>query len=570
MCGIFGVVGTREDAGQLALSGLKKLDYRGYDSWGVAFISKGVLITHKSTDILTGHEIQDFPKSKVAIAHTRWATTGAVNITNAHPHESSDGRFTLAQNGIVENHLELKKELVQLGYKFVSDTDTEVIVRLIEHELQSSDSLQSALQKAFTRLTGRNTVIILDKQNQELLAVRNGSPLVIGQTPDGYILSSDTLSFSDIATGYLVVENGQLVRAGQDIEIFDLKSHKKVPPHFSPIQITAADTGLSDFPHYMLKEIHDTPRVLDTIAALPASDLADLASAIKQARRVFTIGSGTAGIAGSLIAYYLRTIAGINATSLVGADCQDYYQFFTKDALLIAPSQSGETADVIEVLEIAKSQGARIASLVNMPGSMMTRMSDFPFMAGAGPEICVMSTKVFVAQIAWGYLLAHSTAGTHTQAQSVLKDLSTAVAKYLLDPQTEISLTSQAKKLAKQNHLFIMGQGAGYFIAREAMVKFTEGAYIHTSAIPAGDLKHYAITLMQPGVQVITIGQLPNAAEQVKTRGANVIQIDSPLSDDPSFIGHILPLQLLAYYTAKSLGHNIDKPRNIAKSVTVK
>ncbi len=320
----------------------------------------------------------------------------------------------------------------------------------------------------------------------------------------------------------------------------------------------------------MLKEIHDTPQVLNTQSQITQKDFAGLVTAIKKARHVFTIGSGTAGIAASLIAYYLRSVAHINATSLVGADCADYYQYFTKDAILIAPSQSGETADVIEVLEIAKKQGAQIASLVNMPGSMITRMSDFPFMAGAGPEICVMSTKVFIAQIAWGYLLAHSVAGSHTQGQALLTSLSSAVHTYLKDKKVQSSLVSQAKKLARLDHLFILGRGSGYYIARETMVKFTEGAYIHTSAIPAGDLKHYAITLMQKSVQVITIGPLPNAAEQVTTRGASVLQIDSPLLDDPSFIGHIIPPQLLAYYTAKTLGHNIDKPRNIAKSVTVK
>ncbi len=570
MCGIFGFVGRRYDAGQLVLRGLKKLDYRGYDSWGAAVIANGQITTLKSTDLLTGSEGQDLPQSDIALAHTRWATTGAVNIKNAHPHESTDGRFTLAQNGIVENHLELKQELTQLGYKFITDTDTEVIVRLIEHELTSSSSLQTAVQKAFARLTGRNTIILLDKVNHEILAVRNGSPLVVGKTKDGFILSSDTLSFANLATEYLVVENGQLVKAKETLTIFDVKTGEKLDHHFSPLKIESSDSSLSDFPHFMLKEIHDTPKVLNTISELTQNDFSQIATAVRFREKVFTIGSGTAGIAASLIAYYLRDTAHINAISLVGADCADCYQYFTKDTLILAPSQSGETADVIEILEIAKKQGARIATFVNMPGSMMTRMSDFPFMAAAGPEICVMSTKVFVAQVAWGFLLAHSIVGSHTTGQSVLKKLSSSIQKYLLDPKIQRGLISQAQKLAKQNHLFILGRGAGFHIAREAMVKFTEGAYIHTSAIPAGDLKHYAITLMQKGVQVITIGSLPNAAEQVTTRGASVLQIDSPLPDDPSFIGHIIPLQLLAYYTAKTLGHNIDKPRNIAKSVTVK
>lgn len=279
----------------------------------------------------------------------------------------------------------------------------------------------------------------------------------------------------------------------------------------------------------------------------------------------------------------------MHAVSLIGAEASDYYHLFTKDDVIIAPSQSGETADVLEALEHARSKKTKIASLVNMPGSMITRMSDYPFMSMAGPEICVMSTKIFVSQIAWGYLLAKTVQGNYSEGKRNLQSLVRVMSDYLHSKNVLTQIKSLADRLKQSKHIFLLGKAQNLQIVKEGMVKLVEGSYIHAHALPAGDLKHYAITLMEPGVSVIVVisndevkEDVLNAVNEVNARGASVIGISPAnherftfhlqVSDlgETSAILTILPLQLLAYYLAVALGNNVDKPRNIAKSVTVK
>jgi glucosamine--fructose-6-phosphate aminotransferase (isomerizing) len=338
----------------------------------------------------------------------------------------------------------------------------------------------------------------------------------------------------------------------------------------------------------MIKEIHEAPEVLLRTARQDESEMRKLARATRSARHVYCIGSGTAGAAAAQIAYYLRTIGGIHATALIGAEASDYYGLFKKGDLMIAPSQSGETADVLEVLEIAKKRGVRIASHVNMPGSYMTRISDFPFMAQAGPEICVMSTKIFVAQIAWGYLLAQAIAGEYARGKRELMAAARAARGILADTGYRTSVMQLAEVYAREEHLFLLAKGQNLQIMKEAMVKIIEGSYVHAHGIPAGDLKHYAITLMEEGTPVVAVTSddelakdIENAVHEVRARGAAVsvvgnrgigdlLHIAVPGTRGTGAILNIVALQLLAYYMAVERGNNVDKPRNIAKSVTVK
>ena len=339
----------------------------------------------------------------------------------------------------------------------------------------------------------------------------------------------------------------------------------------------------------MLKEINEQPLVITQVAKQDKIAYLEFAKAIKQAKNVYTIGSGTTGIAAAQIAYYLRKFGNINVISLVGADAQEYIPFFSSQDLLIAPSQSGETADVLEVLEVAKQKGIKIASYVNMAGSTMTRMSDYQFMAQAGPEICVMSTKVFVSQISWGYLVAKAVAGKYGEGKHNLEALAKSTESYLRDKKTHTTLKKLATTLKDVDDIFLLGKGQNFQIMREGMVKLIEGTYKHAHAIPAGDLKHYAITLIEKNVPVIVGSSLDesfqdtmNAASEVKARGAYVIGLSSkahqsfdsfiqiPETGETSAIMQVVPLQLLSYYLTVLLGNNVDKPRNIAKSVTVK
>lgn len=590
MCGIFGYVGEKRDAAEAVREGLKRLDYRGYDSWGVCVAKDNAVFLQKQVGII-GTERPSLPESTVGIGHTRWATHGKVSQLNAHPHYASDNSFVLAQNGIAENADALKAQLVKDGYTFVSETDTEVIVRLVEKKLKKTKKLEEAVRLAFKDLTGRNTVIVL-ANNGDIIAARNGSPLVLGMDKKGseIYFSSDVFSFAPHVERVLVLENGHMaVCRNRSITLTSIATGKKIKPQFEINKLRDVSTSKEPHDHYMMKEILEAPMVVRQVAAEEDKRLLELARAIKKARAVYCIGSGTAGAAAAQTAYYLRVYGGIRAEALVGAEAGDYRSLIGKDDLLIAPSQSGETADVLEVLEWAKAKKAKIASFVNMPGSMMTRMSEYAFMANAGPEICVMSTKIFVSQIAWGYLVSKAVQGKLVDGKKKLRSLAREIDAYLSTGEHRTNIKHLAASLAKKEHIFLLGKGQNLQIMKEGMVKIIEGSYIHAHAIPAGDLKHYAITLMQEGVAVLTAisedsdkADVLNAVHQVKARGAHVYGVAShtderfsgylhvPHMGETSAIMNIIPLQLLAYAMAKSLGNNVDKPRNIAKSVTVK
>ncbi len=590
MCGIFGYVGEKRDAAEAVREGLKRLDYRGYDSWGVCVAKEGEIFLQKQVGII-GTDRPNLPETTIGIGHTRWATHGKVNEVNAHPHYATDRSFVLAQNGIAENADAIKIQLEKNGYTFVSETDTEVIVRLIEKKLKKAKSLEEAVRLAFKDLTGRNTIIILTADGS-VIAARNGSPLVLGMDKKGgeIYFSSDVFSFAPHVEKVLVLENGEMAvcRDGA-VQVSIIATNKKIKPIFEINKLRDVSTSKEPYAHYMMKEILEAPMVIRQVVAEEDKKILELARAIKKARAVYCIGSGTAGAAAAQTAYYLRLYASVRAEALVGAEATEYKNLIGKGDLLIAPSQSGETADVLEVLEHAKARKASIASFVNMPGSMMTRLSDYKFMANAGPEICVMSTKIFVSQIAWGYLVAKAVQGKLAEGKKNLRALARAVETYLADEKALGDIKKLAAVLAKKEHLFLLGKGQNLQIMKEAMVKIIEGSYIHAHAIPAGDLKHYAITLMQDGVAVMTAvsedsvkADVLNAVHQVKARGAEVFGIGSessshfsshlrvPDTGETSAIMNIIPFQLLAYAMATSLGHNVDKPRNIAKSVTVK
>lgn len=590
MCGIFGYVGTKQNATKSVFEGLKRLNYRGYDSWGIGIIRDKEILVDKHVGIVDTAALK-LPTSSIAIGHTRWATNGAVTDVNAHPHYASDKSFILAHNGIAENFAECKNQLIKKGYKFISETDTEVIVRQIEEERKRSKTLAEAVREGFKKFTGRNTIIVLSVDGQ-IIAARNGSPLVIG-VADKFAeiyLSSDTLSFAPHVSHVIVLDNGQMVTVfNKQILVSDIQTGRKVNYALEKNIIINSDVNKSGYDHFMIKEIYEESFVINRVNEQIDEIYLKFAKAIREANHVYCIGSGTAGAAAAQIAYYLRVFGKIPAVSLIGAEAREYFDLIGKDDLLIAPSQSGETADVLEVFEAVKKRGAKIASFVNMPGSMMTRYSDYKFMANAGPEICVMSTKIFVSQLAWGYLVAKTMEGKLVDGKRNLSDLSKSVSSFLHNKQKISHIKILAKMLANKPHIFLLGKGQNLQIIKEGMVKMIEGSYVHAHAMPAGDLKHFAITLMEPGVPVIFVlsndfvkTDVLNALHEVKVRGSQIIAVASqreesfdeyvevPDLGEVSAIMNIVPLQLLAYYMAVALDHNVDKPRNIAKSVTVK
>ncbi len=588
MCGIFGYIGTERDASRATLEGLQRLDYRGYDSWGVGVITEDGIRIEKQVGLVGAKTT--LPHASIGIGHTRWATHGSVTRVNAHPHFASDESFILAHNGIVENADALKIGLQKAGYAFKTQTDTESIVRLVEQKRSSRPRIEHAVRAAFSDLSGRNTIIVLTREG-EIVAARNGSPLVIGiGTHNQIYFSSDVFSFSPHVQKIVVVENGQMVVCrDKSISLFDINSGKSVPIKYENNHLKDVRVDKGPYKHYMMKEIREAPYVIRQVMKEDPKKFAALARDIRKARTVYCIGSGTAGAAAAQMAYYLRVYGGVRAISLIGAEAVDYRELIGRGDLMIAPSQSGETADVLEVLELAHARGATIASFINMPGSMMTRISDHKFMANAGPEICVMSTKIFDSQIAWGYLVAKYVQGKQREGLMSLRKAAMTIERTLADTSYESMLKKHAARLAKKQHIFLLGKGQNLQIIKEAMVKMIEGSYIHAHAIAAGDLKHYAITLMEKGVSVIATvsndsvrGDMLNAIHEVRARGADVCGV-SPTHDvnfdyhlkiadagETSALVNIVPLQLLAYYMAVFRGNNVDKPRNIAKSVTVK
>lgn len=590
MCGIFGYSGS-DDAVLRINSGLKRLEYRGYDSYGIATLKGNSIEIFKKVGPIDSEAStkSNLKGSHLGIGHTRWATHGGVSEINAHPHFSTDKRFVLAQNGIVENYQELKKSLLAKGYAFISQTDTEVIVRLIEDKLKTNGNLREAIRLAFLDLKGRNTIIVLDSESKEIIAVRNGSPLVVGIGDGEIIIASDTLSFADRTDRIVLLDNYQMVQLKDNrLDIFEVKTDKKVALKENKLDHADVQVDKEGFEHFMIKEIVEQKFTIREAIQYSEEELAPLLEKIKKSKRVYTVGAGTAGFAANQIAFMLRKYAQVNASELKAYEMESYKNLFTKDDLIIAVSQSGETADTIEALEFANEKGTKIASIVNMLGSTITRMSDYPYFSRSGPEICVASTKAFTAQIAWGLLVSLSLNGDYAKAVKLIDSLASKLDDYFSEDLSS-SIKFICKNLKDKEHFFVLGKGQNYVVALEGALKVKEITYKHFEGFPAGELKHGVIALVEKGTPVFGIlsededkSDMLSALAEVKARGATTIGIaknNNELFDhfikteDAGFadpIANVIPFQLISYFLALELGNSPDKPRNLAKSVTVK
>jgi glutamine---fructose-6-phosphate transaminase (isomerizing) len=591
MCGVFGYTG-KSIANDMVFQGLKRLEYRGYDSWGIAVNDNEKIKLFKDVgEIQERAGLKKLPQTTTAIGHTRWATHGGVTVNNAHPHMSTDDEFTLVQNGIVENFSKLKTQLEKRGYTFTTQTDTEVIVKLIEEQLKTTEDFEEAVKKAFKLLEGRNTIAIL-RTNGDILAVRNGSPLVIGKGKDGIFLASDSLSFAPYTNDVILLDDFDFVKISKGkLHIENVLTSKEKKIQVQKLKNTYTNIEKGKYEHFMIKEIVEQEKTILNATAYTQSELKPLVDTIKQAHRVYVLGAGTAGFAAGQIAYFLRNIAKIDTQEVRSYEFNTYKNILQKEDLIIAVSQSGETADTIEVLEMAKGIGCKIASIVNMLGTTISRMSDFKYYTNAGPEICVASTKVFTSQCAWGYILAKSIVGELKSAKGNISKLSVLLNEYFSE-KTYKSIEEIAKVLKDKEHMFVLGKGENAYTALEGALKVKEISYKHIEGFAAGELKHGVIALVDKGTPVFGIissdddcKDLVSGMEQVKARGALTIGIgDSEFSklevfdyflsvpqvDEISNISNVIPFQLISYFLSKELGNNIDKPRNLAKSVTVK
>ncbi|MEK7610898.1 MAG: glutamine--fructose-6-phosphate transaminase (isomerizing) [Patescibacteria group bacterium] len=587
MCGIFGYIGNRKQAGPLVLAGLKTLEYRGYDSWGIAWLDNGSIKVIKKVGKI-GLAAPKFPPSFLALGQTRWATHGGVTVANAHPHFDCHRRVAIVHNGIVENYQEITKSFKKT-HLIRSQTDTEIISHLIEEELVIRNNFTVAVRAAFLRLKGLNAVVALDKDNRQLVAVKNGSPLAVGLGKEENYLASDALGIAEHTKKIIYLGDNELAEiSGKRVSLYDVKTGKPKKIKISKIDWQQKDEGLGKYPHYLIKEVYDQPRVLARINKEAGGDISYLSRLIARSFGTYLIGCGSAAYAALTGTYFFSEIAKKHVNFSIGSEFTFQEHFITPKSLIIALSQSGETADILEAVKKAKARGGKIGALVNVPGSSLFRLADYKILIGAGQEHAVLSTKAFTGQIALLLLTAYSLAG---QAESGRKVLARAVRslKIVLNNHTQRRVKKLAVMLKNKDHVYVIGRGVSYPAALEGALKIKEDSYIHAEGFAAGELKHGVIALIESGTPCFVIAPpdetFPAAlagAMEMKARGGIIIGlaarnneifdyfIEVPDCGQASIIPNVAVFQTLSYYLAVLRGADPDKPRNLAKSVTVK
>jgi len=583
MCGIIGVTGR--DAAKNVFNGLRNLEYRGYDSWGIAFPEGKKFILEKRVGKI-GKASFDAAEQEIAIGHTRWATHGKVTEANAHPHLSMDGKIAIVHNGIIENYSQLKEKLGKEGFEFKSETDTEVIANLIQQKIAQGYGFEEAVRNALLELEGYYAVVVMGAGENKIICAKNGSPLVLGIGENENYVASDATAFISETKKAVFMEDNTMAAIGNGIKLSEIKTGKQIPTIVKELDWDFEQAKKGEYEHFMLKEIFEQPNVLSLAAKQPETSVQQFVQLLKNAKNIYLIGCGTsyhACISGS---WFFNAIANRKTEYVLASEFAALHNFLDKDSLVIALSQSGETADLIEAIKTAKEKGAKIASIVNVMDSTLMRISDTSLLMNAGPEICVLSTKSYTMQLALLLILAYSLAGKDEEGKLLLQKASDE-SEIILERNNE-AMKNLAKKISSNRDIFTIGRKEAFPIAMESALKIKEVSYIHAEGFAGGELKHGTIALVEEGTPAIALitpstrADITSNAIEMKSRGAFVIGIDSienkefdvnvEISDlgIAAPIALILPIQLLAYHLALEKGLDPDKPRNLAKSVTVK
>jgi glucosamine--fructose-6-phosphate aminotransferase (isomerizing) len=587
MCGIYGFVAPEKHGSDTVLTGLRYLEYRGYDSWGLAVADGGALSVEKEVGQIAGASTS-LPSSRAALGHTRWATHGGVTQENAHPHLDCSGRFALIHNGIVENYRELGASL-RRDHTFRSQTDTEVLVHLLEEAVETEDNLLQALLSVFRLVQGLSAVAVLDAVSGQIAVAKNGSPLVLGWAADGSYIASDPIALLDRTREVTFVEDGQAAWLTPDgMSLHAIPTGVRLTPEVRHVDWDAERAGLNGFQHYMAKEIHEQPAVMRAIAETKQEAARALAAAIRTASSTILIGCGTAYHAAQSARYMLAEIAGLSVAASAASELSPVLPSVGPGTLVIAFSQSGETIDVLEACREARARGARVAAVINAEGSALHRFADVPVLLGCGPERCVLATKSYTAKLAVMEMVAWELAGDIGRAVDRLRESSLRVEALLNRERVEGVVAETARLIAGDQHLFVLGRDRNYPLALEAALKIKEVTYMHAEGFASGELKHGVIALVTHGTPVVVLApdhcyrrEILAAAAEVRARGAVTIglspaaepelDITLPICGGPSGPYEIAAAtQLLAYETARLRDCDPDKPRNLAKSVTVK
>jgi len=611
MCGIVAYIGNRE-AYPVVLKGLKRLEYRGYDSAGVAIINHGLHVYKKMgkvaglEDFLTGKNMQ----STIAIGHTRWATHGEPCDRNSHPHTSGDGKLAMIHNGIIENYAQLKQELIKKGHVFQSDTDTEVLIHFIE-EIRNSNhcSVEEALRIALKRVVGAYVIVIVDEDNPDtLIAARKGSPLVIGVGKGEHFLASDASPIVEYTKEVVYVNDYEIAIVKADELILKNITNERQTPYIQKldIELTAIEKGGYD--HFMLKEIFEQPQtIFDSLRGrldakngqLTLGGIRDeYADLLKNANRIIIVACGTSWHAGLIAEYMIEELCRTPVEVEYASEFRYRNPVVGKGDVIIAVSQSGETADTLVAIESAKQQGAIILGVCNVVGSSIARLSHAGAYTHAGPEIGVASTKAFTAQLVVLCLIGLKVArerGTITQQrfQHLLDELQDIPEKVAVALKLNEAVKAVAAKYKDARDFLYLGRGYNFPVALEGALKLKEISYIHAEGYPAAEMKHGPIALVDENLPVVFVAtrdsyyeKIVSNIQEIKARKGKVIAIVtegdttiSGLADDvievpaaDELVAPVIstiPLQLLAYHIGVLKGYDVDKPRNLAKSVTV-
>lgn len=611
MCGIVGYIGKDNNAKEVIIDGLKKLEYRGYDSAGIAVVRNGRLEIKKHVGGIENLENligDDHMASHVGIGHTRWATHGAPSDLNAHPHGSQDNTIAIVHNGIIENYQQLKRELIEEhNIKFKSETDTEVIAQLIGVIYREKKDLLESVFAAVEKMRGAYAIVaIAQEEPDKIVAVRKDAPLIVGLGKGSNFVASDIPALLKYVKEIYLIENNETVLLTADeVRIFD-ENRKPVKREVFHVTWDADAAEKEGYEHFMLKEIFEQPkglsetlnRRLDDDGKIQLEGITLTKEQIDEIDKIYIVACGTAYHAGLVGKYAIEKMVGIPVEVDVASEFRYRDPLVDERTLFIAISQSGETLDTLAALREAKARGARVLSVVNVVGSSVARESDDVFYTWAGPEIAVASTKAYTTQLMCMYMLALYMGlekGTIEREyyDEFIEDLKNVPAKLEAFLKDTDHIEDIARRLYNKEQVFFIGRGLDSAVSYEGSLKLKEISYINSFAIAAGELKHGTIALMEPGTLVIALAcqdflyeKMVSNIQEIKARGAYVLAVAkegndevSKQSDDMIYIPEVrdeiapllsvVPLQLLSYYVARERGCNIDKPKNLAKSVTV-
>ena len=611
MCGIVGYIGPRQ-AYPVIIKGLKRLEYRGYDSSGVALIDEGELKVYKKKGKVAELEDEVVDKNlnaHIGIGHTRWATHGEPSDRNAHPHTSNNGQFAMIHNGIIENYVPIKNDLLKKGYTFSSDTDTEVLLNFIEDiKMNNNCTLEEALRIALRRIVGAYCILLIDKNDPEtIIAARKGSPLVIGIGKGEHFLASDASPIIEYTKEVVYVNDYEIAIVKADELVLKNLGNEKQTPFITKLDMELAAIEKGGYDHFMLKEIHEQPdtifdclrgRLLSHNGQINLAGIDNNIEILTNAQRIVMVACGTSWHAGLVAEYLFEDLCRIPVEVEYASEFRYRNPIINKGDVIIAISQSGETADTLVALENAKEKGAFIFGVVNAVGSSIARLSNAGAYTHSGPEIGVASTKAFTGQLAVLSMMALKIAYakgtiTETRYMELIKELEAIPEKVKEILKDTSNIERIAMKYKDATDFLFLGRGYNFPVALEGALKLKEVSYIHAEGYPAAEMKHGPIALVDETLPVVFVAtkdkyyeKIVSNVQEIKARKGKVIAVATAsdtviptMADDTMFVPDadeviapllsVVPLQLLSYYVGIAKGFDVDKPRNLAKSVTV-